>query len=270
MIDPIISDAEKINSKNKIEEIRARVLKGEDFGTLAFLYSQDPGSAKKNGELGFMKREDLVKEFSAVAFSIQPGQVSEVVETDFGYHIIQLVERRGQMVNARHILIKPQVSQMDLIRAKAELDSIRQQIIQVDTVIFETMAAQHSDDKATRMNGGKLINPQTGSTTFEINDVSKVDPSLFFVLDKMKPGEISKPVIYQKMDGSQSYRIVKLVSVTEAHRANLADDYLKIQNAAKSEKQKEMVDKWIKGKISSNYIRIDDSLMNCDFQHTWF
>ncbi len=270
MIDPVISEEERNLSKSKIEEIRQRVLKGEDFGTLAFLYSEDPGSAKKNGELGFMKRDALVKEFSAVAFSIQPGQVSEIVETEFGYHIIQLVERRGQLVNVRHILIKPKVNQMDLITAKTELDSIRTQIVDVDSVKFETMAARYSDDKSTRMNGGKLINPQTGSTVFEIDEVSKVDPSLFFILDKMKPGEISKPVIYQKMDGSQAYRIVKLVSVTDAHRANMEDDYLKIQGAAKAEKEKEVMDKWIKNKISSNYIRIDDDLLNCDFQHSWF
>ena len=270
VIDPVISDAEKSASRAKIESIRERILNGEDFGTLAFLYSQDPGSAKKNGELGFMERNQLVKEFAAVAFTIQPGQVSEVVETEFGFHILQLVERRGQQANIRHILIKPDVNQMDLITSKNKLDSIRKQILQVDSIKFEVMAAKHSDDKSTRMNGGKMINPQTGSTTFEIDEVSKVDPSLFFILDKMKPGEISKPVIYQKYDGSQSYRIVKLVSVTEAHRANLEDDYLKIQGAAKAEKEKQALDDWIQEKIEINYIRIDDQFLDCEFQHSWF
>ena len=270
IIDPIISDEEKAASKAKLASIRERVMKGEDFGTLAFLYSQDPGSAKRNGELGFMERGQLVKEFAAVAFTLQPGQVSEIVETEFGYHILQLVERRGQQANIRHILIKPAVNQIDLITAKTKLDSIRLQVMSVDSVKFEVMAAKHSDDKSTRMNGGKMINPQTGSTTFEVDEVSKVDPSLFFILDKMKPGEISKPVIYQKYDGSQSYRIVKLVSVTEAHRANLQDDYLKIQGAAKAEKEKEALDKWIKEKIEINYIRIDDELLDCEFQHSWF
>jgi peptidyl-prolyl cis-trans isomerase SurA len=270
VIDPVISDAEKESTRKKLEEIRDRVLKGEDFGTLAFLYSQDPGSAKKNGELGFMERGMLVKEFAAVAFSTQPGQVSEIFETEYGFHIVQLIERRGQQANVRHILLKPQFAQSDLFAAKSKLDSLRKQIMNVDSLKFETAAARFSVDKSTRMNGGKLINPQTGSTTFEIDEVSKVDPSLFFILDKMKPGEVSQPVIYQKYDGSQSYRLVKLVSVTEPHRANLEDDYLKIQGAAKSEKEKEALDKWIKAKIQLNYIRIDDALLDCQFQHSWF
>lgn len=270
VIDPVISDAEKEATRQKLEGIRNRILKGEDFGTLAFLYSQDPGSAKKNGELGFMERGQLVKEFAAVAFTIQPGQVSEIFETEYGFHIVQLIERRGQQANVRHILLKPQFAQADLFAAKSKLDSLRKQILDVDSIKFETEAARFSDDKSTRMNGGKLINPQTGSTTFEIDEVSKVDPSLFFILDKMKPGEISQPVIYQKYDGSQSYRIVKLVSVTEPHRANLEDDYLKIQGAAKAEKEKEALDKWIQGKIKLNYIKIDESLQDCQFQHSWF
>lgn len=270
VIDPVIGEEEKKYTKDKLEGFRKRILAGEDFGTIAFLYSQDPGSARKNGELGFMERGSLVKEFAAIAFSIQPGQVSEVFETEYGFHIVQLIERRGQQSNVRHILLKPNVSQIDLVQAKSDLDSLKSQIMKVDSVRFELMAARYSDDKSTRMNGGKMINPETGSTSFEIDQISKVDPSLFFVLDKMKPGEISDPVIFQKFDGSQSYRIVKLVSVTEAHRANLEEDYLKIQSAAKSEKEKEAVEEWIKGKIELNYIKIDDSFQDCEFQHSWF
>ncbi len=270
VIDPIISVNEKTVTRQRLEEIRTRVINGEDFGTLAYLYSEDPGSAKKNGELGFMERGQLVKEFAKVAFSIEPGQVSEVFETEYGFHIVQLKERRGQQANVRHILLKPKFSQSDLVVAKNRLDSLRTQIVTLDSIYFETMAARYSDDKSTRMNGGKMINPQTGSTTFEINELSKVDPSLFFILDKMKPGEISNPVIYQKYDGTQSYRLVKLVSVTEPHRANLEDDYLKIQGAAKAEKEKQVVDDWIKAKIEINYIRLDPEFNGCDFQHSWF
>ncbi|MFT5876182.1 MAG: peptidyl-prolyl cis-trans isomerase SurA, partial [Dokdonia sp.] len=269
VIDPVVNLDEKTKTKDKLEGFRQRILQGEDFGTLAFLYSQDPGSARKNGELGFMERGSLVKEFAQVAFSIQPGQVSEVFETEYGFHIVQLIERRGQQANVRHILLKPQISQTDLSYCKSVLDSLRTQITDVDSVKFEGMASKFSDDKSTRMNGGKLINRESGSTTFEIDQVSKVDPSLFFILDKMKPGEISTPVIYQKMDGSQSYRLVKLVSVTEAHRANLDEDYQKIQGAAKAEKEKAAVDKWITGKIEINYIKIDDSFQDCEFQHKW-
>jgi peptidyl-prolyl cis-trans isomerase SurA len=270
VIDPQISPNEKTATRQRLEGIRERILKGEDFGTLAYLYSEDPGSARRNGELGFMERGMLVKEFAAVAFSIGPGEVSEVFETEFGFHIVQLIERRGQQVNVRHILIKPKFSQSDLFVARTRLDSLRNQIVSVDSITFEMMAPRYSDDKSTRMNGGKLINPQTGTASFEITEISQADPSLFFVLDKMKPGEISQPVIYQKFDGSQSYRIVKLVSVTDAHRANLEEDYLKIQSAARAEKEKNLVDEWITSKIEINYIRIDESFRDCEFQHQWF
>ena len=269
VVDPVINEDEKNRTREKLEGFRERILKGEDFGTLAFLYSQDPGSARKNGELGFMERGALVKEFAGVAFSIQPGQVSEIFETEYGFHIVQLIERRGQQANVRHILLKPQVSAADLAESKMELDSIRTQILEVDSISFEIMASKYSDDKSTRMNGGKLINRESGSTTFEIDQISKVDPSLFFILDKMEPGDISTPVIHQKLDGSQSYRLVKLVSVTEAHRANLETDYLKIQSAAKAEKEKIAVDKWITSKIKVNYVKIDDSFQDCEFQHKW-
>lgn len=270
VIDPIISSQEKADTRKKIEKMRQRVLQGEDFGTLAFLYSQDPGSARQNGELGFMERGQLVREFAQIAFSIQPGQVSEVFESEFGFHIVQLIERRGQQANVRHILLKPSVKPADLMVAKNKLDSIRNLIMTVDSIKFETSATKFSDDKSTRMNGGKLVNPQTGSTTFPVDEVSKVDPTLFYILDKMEPGEISNPVVYQKMNGSQSYRIVKLVSATEAHRANLKTDYIKIQGAAKAEKEKEAMEKWIKSKIEINYIRIDETLLDCEFQHSWF
>lgn len=270
VIDPVVSDNEREATINRLNEMRNRVLAGEDFGTIAFLYSEDPGSARKNGELGFMERGQLVPEFAKVAFTIQSGQVSEVFKTEYGYHIVQLIERRGQSTNVRHILLKPKVSTVDLVSSKTKLDSIKNEVMTKEDINFELMASRFSDDKATRMNGGKLINPQTGTTTFEIDEVSQVDPSLFFVLDKMEPGEISDPVIYQKMDGSQSYRLVKLVSVTEPHRANMTDDYLKIQGAAKAEKEKMVVDKWIQNKIQLNYIRIDDEFNSCDFQHNWF
>lgn len=268
--DPKVSENEKTVTRQRLEGFRERILAGDDFGTIAYLYSEDPGSARKNGELGFMERSQLVKEFAAVAFSIQPGQVSEVFETEYGYHILQLIERRGQQANIRHILLKPKFSQADLLVAKNRLDSLKIQIMENDSTTFEVMCARYSDDKSTRMNGGKMINPQTGSTIFAIDEVSKVDPSLFFILDKMKPGEISDPVIYQKYDGSQSYRLVKLVSVTEPHRANMEDDYLKIQGAAKAEKEKSVIDKWITDKIQLNYIRIDEEFKNCEFQHNWF
>ena len=268
--EPNVNQDEKDRVELSLKGIRDRILKGEDFGTLAYLYSEDPGSARKNGELGFLSRGQLVPEFARVVFSLEPGQTSEVFETEYGFHIAQLIERRGQQVNARHILQKPKVSNQDMQKARKELDSLRNYILSSDTIRFEDVALKESDDETTRMNGGKLINPVTGTTTFEFDEVSRVDPTLFYVLDKMKPGEISNPVIYQKMDGSQAYRLVYLISVTEPHKASLELDYQKITSAARAEKEKEIVSDWIQNKIKSTYIRIDSEYESCEFQHDWY
>ncbi|HBH07569.1 MAG TPA: peptidylprolyl isomerase [Flavobacteriales bacterium] len=268
--EPNVNQEEKDLVELRLNGIRDRILKGEDFGTLAYLYSEDPGSAKKNGELGFLSRGQLVPEFARVVFSLELGQTSEVFETEYGFHIAQLIERRGQQVNARHILLKPKVNTQDMQKARKELDSLRNYITSNDTIRFEDMALKESDDETTRMNGGKLINPITGTTTFEFDEVSRVDPTLFYVLDKMKPGEISNPVIYQKMDGSQAYRLVYLISVTEPHKASLEKDYQKITSAARAEKEKEIVSDWIRKKIRTTYIRIDSEFEACEFQHDWY
>ena len=270
VIEPKINDEEKEVVKHKLNGIRERVMKGEDFGTLAYLYSEDPGSAKQNGELGFMTRGALVPEFAAAGFSLQPGQVSEVVETKFGFHIIQMIERKGQQANLRHILLKPKVQPKDLLAARQKLDSLYNLIETVDSITFETMVQEMSDDKDTKMNSGKLQNPMTGTSRFEMDQLSQVDPGLFFVMDKMKEGDLSKPVIYQKPDGSKAYRIVKMLLTTEPHRANLKEDYQRIQTVARAEKEKSEMNEWIKSKIRANYIKIDDDYVDCTFQHNWF
>ena len=270
VIDPSVNEKEKESARQRLRDIRDRIMKGEDFGTLAYLYSEDPGSAKQNGELGFLTRSMLVKEFAAEAFSLQPGQVSGIVETEFGFHIIEVIERKGQEVNARHILIKPKISTEDLIRSKTVLDSLKTVLETNDTIQFQELANEYSTDKATNRNGGKLINPMTGETRFEMSQMSQVDPGLFFVLDKMKPGDVSNPVVYQKPDGSKAYRLVKLLVVTEPHTANLKDDYQRIQAAAKGDKQAKKMDQWMKDHISSSYVKIVGEYQNCSFHNTWF
>jgi peptidyl-prolyl cis-trans isomerase SurA len=269
VIDPVINEEEKESTKQKLRELRERVMDGEDFGTLAYLYSEDQGSAEKNGELGFMKRGMLVPEFAAAAFSLEPGEVSGIVETKFGFHLIKVIEKKGQQVNARHILLKPKVSGSDLTRAKAKLDSIRNIITENDSISFSEMAEKVSTDEKSSKNGGKIINESSGSARFEMNQMSEVDPNLFFVLDKMEPGEISKPVVYNKQDGSKAYRLVRLDTVYEPHRANLKDDYQRIQSVTKAQKQKEVIDEWIQGKIKSTYIKINEQYRECSFEHSW-
>lgn len=266
---PEIQPDEKKVVKEKLEGLRNRVLKGEDFGTLAYLYSEDPGSAKQNGELGFVTRNALVPEFATVAFTIKPGEVSDIVETEYGYHLIQLIEKRGEQVNVRHILLIPKVAPEDLVRSKNYLDSIAEVMKRTDTMSFELAAQLFSDDKESKMNGGRVINPQTGTTKFDAELLGQFDPMLFFTTEKMNIGEVSKPVLWQKPDGSQAYRIVRLVSRSEPHRANLKDDYQKIQEVALQEKQDRAIKLWIEKKIKKTYIKMDDQYKNCKFENKW-
>lgn len=269
VVEPPVSEAEKQATINRLEGFRKRIMEGEDFGTLAYLYSEDPGSAKRNGELGFLTRGQLVPQFAAAAFSLQPGEVSEVVETEYGFHIIQMIERKGQKLNARHILVTPEITPEDMVAAKNKLDSIRMQITQIDTVTFADMAKQYSDDEQSKQSGGKMMNMATGEPKFQMDELNQIDPGLFFVMDKMEPGDISKPVLKQNDDGSKVYRIVKLLSISEPHRANLKDDYERIQQAARSEKENKIIAEWMANKIKSTYVKIDEEYNTCSYDYDW-
>jgi peptidyl-prolyl cis-trans isomerase SurA len=183
----------------------------------------------------------------------------------FGFHIIQLIERRGETINVRHILISPKASVSDLDVARVKLDSISQ-AIRLGRITFEEAALKYSDDADTKNNGGLMINPNSGSTWFE---VSQMDQSLFFVVDKMKIGELSDPVPVRVGEKKESYRIVSLKARTEPHRANLKDDYQRIQQAAEAEKKSKLVQEWIQRKRQSFFIKIDSEFSNCHFQNTW-
>lgn len=267
---PPISSTERERIIAKLNEFKERVKKGENFGTLAYLYSEDPGSARNNGELGFTKRDVFVKEFADAAFELAPGEMSDIVETQFGFHLIQGILRRGDEVNCRHILITPKVQPNDLAKAKTELDSIKNLIATVDTLDFDEAAKRFSDDEATKTNGGLLINPTTGTSKFEVDQISKVDPNLFFVVNNLKVGEISSPVVMTTTDNKEAYRIVKLVKFTDPHKANLKDDYAKLQMAATIEKENKATAAWIDRKVTKTYLRIDDEYKTCPFDHNYF
>ncbi len=262
---PKVSQAEKKEVKNKLEQLRQRIMSGEKFSTMAILYSEDPGSSKNGGELGFVNRGDLVPEFEAIAFSIKEGDISEIIETEYGYHFMQLIERRGDQVNVRHILMSPKPSLSDLEKARNVLDSVAT-LIKKDSLTFEQAAVKFSDDAESRNNSGIMINPQTGTTKFEM---SQIDPTLFYALDKLSVGQVS-PVVKMQTDKSKdAYRLVKLKSKSEPHKANLKDDYLFIQNKATQEKQQTVIDEWIKKKIPSIYVDIKTEYLNCAFDHKW-
>lgn len=263
---PPIDDKEKARVKAKINDLRERIVQGEDFATLAVLYSEDPGSAKAGGELGLLSRNELVPEFAAEAFSLKGKEVSKIVESPFGFHIIQQIERKGELINVRHILLVPKTSGADLYKAQQFCDSVHQLILK-DSLSFSDAALNFSDDAESKNNGGIIPNPQTGSSKFE---TSELDQTIFFTIDKLKVGEISEPVLMQTADGKKAYRLLYLKSRSEPHRANLKDDYQRVQNIALTLKQTKVIDNWIKSKLKTTFVKIDQDYKTCNFKHEWF
>ena len=259
-----IGTEEKNRVKEQLRKYRERIINGEDFAALAVLYSQD-GSSKNGGELGFHGRGELVPEFEAAAFRLKANEVSDIVETKFGYHLIQMIERRGEQINARHILLKPQVSQEDLRIAKAAMDSVYYQV-KGGSIKFEEAAEKFSDDMDTRFNGGNVFNPETGNTRFESD---QVDPAIFFQLEKLQPGEVSEPFITQTQEGNQVYKIYYLKTRTTPHRANLIDDYQRLQEIALEQKQNKELEDWISRKKNNIYIHIAPEFLECENLKEW-
>lgn len=264
VINPPIQPEEIAEVKNRLEGFRQRVLRGESFNTLAVLYSEDPGSARRGGELGFFGRGELYPEFEAVAFSLRPGEISEVVETQAGYHIIQMIERRGEQFNVRHILLQPKVSPYDLQAARQKLDSIKT-IVQNGEMTFAEAALKFSDHPG-KVNQGLMVNPFTGTTRFKSDEM---DPNLFFVIDQMEVGNISSPVGMMTEEGQQAFRIVKLISRTEPHRANLQQDYDYIQQLALAEKKRKATMAWIGRRLPNTFVFVHDRFSNCEFELDW-
>ncbi len=263
-IAPPIREDEIAETKRRLEEFRQRILAGESFSTLAILYSDDPGSARRGGELGFFGRGELFPEFEATAFGLRPGEVSEIVETEAGYHIIQLIERRGEQFNVRHILLQPQVSPEDIARTRNQLDSIRT-LIQTGEMAFEEAALEFSDHPS-RVNEGLMVNPFTNTTRFTSEHL---EPNLFFVIDRMEVGQISEPIATRTEDGQPAFKLVKLTQRTQPHRANLEEDYDFIQKLARQEKQKRVIRNWINQRLAATYTFIHENYRDCNFDHDW-
>lgn len=264
VIKPQVEQDEIDETKRRLNELRERVLQGESFNTLAILYSEDPGSARRGGELGFYGRGELFPEFEATAFGLRPGEVSEIIETQAGFHIIQMIERRGEQINVRHILIQPQISPLQLSKARSKLDSIRNLIIN-EEMTFAEAALKFSDDPG-KINGGAMINPYTNTTRFR-ND--EIDQNLFFVVDRLEEGEISSPVPMMTEEGKQAFRIVKVTRRIDAHLASLEGDYDFIQQIALNKKKMEAVQAWIKRRIGNTFISINENFIDCNFSVAW-
>ena len=263
---PPVSEAEKRRVRKRLQEFRKAVQSGDkDFCVLAELYSEDPGSKSNCGELGMVPKGVMVPEFDAVALSLQEGQLSEVFETDFGFHLMELLEKRGEQYNARHILLQPKLGPEDLLKSKRFLDSLLVDILKGD-ITFEKAATEYSEDDESKNNNGLVLDINTNSTKF---DMSQVDPQVFFTIDKMEVGEISDPVIMQNPDGSRSYRLIKLVSRSEPHVADLKQDWQLISTATENVKRSEVINDWVGRHVKSTYIRLDKEYETCAFDHDW-
>jgi peptidyl-prolyl cis-trans isomerase SurA len=265
-MEPPVSLEETERIKTRLREFTDRVHSGNaDFSMLARLYSEDVESAKRGGELGFVGKGQLVSEFADVAFNLSdPKRVSRVVKTEYGYHIIQLIEKKGDRINCRHILLKPHVSMDDRVNALERLDSIRG--LMVDSgLVFELAVARYSEDKNTVMSGGVMTNPNTGASKFEYQDLP---PEIAKQIYSMNEGDISKPfVMMDRTKNKEVCVIVKLKTKRDAHKANLVDDFQVIRQMLEEKLRADLIDQWIRDKQKEVYIQIDPAWRGCDFEY---
>ncbi len=265
MMYPPLSEEGKFEVREKLLALRKRILEGEKFSTLAVLYSEGP-SAPRGGEIGYMAKSELDPEYAEVAFSLKEGAVSRIVESSFGFHIIQLIEKRGNRVNTRHILMKPDIDEQALQKTVYRLDSIAREI-RNERMDFVHAARLFSEDEKTRINGGKVINLKDNTYQFAMDELIPED---YAVLRDMKVGEISDPFASRDDKGKTVYKIVRLDNRTPPHRANLREDYMVLQRMALSMKKNRIFNEWIREKAYSTYIHIDDTFGNCKFKESYW
>lgn len=257
---PQVSEEEKNKSHAQISNIREQIVNGADFAEMAKKHSHD-GSGQVGGDLGWAKRGKFVPEFEAAAYNLEIGEVSPVVETEFGFHIIELLERRGNTLHLRHILVSPTITDNDLDLAANHLDSIRN-LIAIDSLNFTEAVRIFSDDKQqSYFNNGRILNPVTGNTFFETGDL---DPEIFFAIDTLLVGQVSAPIEARSPRGKKYYKIIQLQSRTPPHQANLKQDYFKVQQAAIQSKQSEFMQGWLLENAQRTYIAVDGLFEGCE------
>jgi peptidyl-prolyl cis-trans isomerase SurA len=261
---PEVSEEARQEAIGRLNDIKQRIVEGSSFTTMAVLYSEDPGSSSNGGEYLGVGRGQFVPQFEAVAFSLEEGEISDPFETEYGYHIIQLIAKRGQQVDLRHILIKPKLGAEQLEAAREKLDSIRTLIID-GIYTFGEMAGKYSADKLSKNNQGMIINESTGDTKFE---VSELDRAVYFSIEEINVGDVTRVMTMNSPDGEKAFRILKLISRSEPHRANLEDDYQLIQDLALAKKREKALKSWVDEKISETYIRVNN-YCGCSFEYNW-
>jgi peptidyl-prolyl cis-trans isomerase SurA len=264
-IKPQMNQFERERVMKEMQRVRNDiVVGGRDFGTMAYLFSED-GSKANNGDLGYISRDQVVAEFAAVAFRMKINEVSEVFETEFGFHILQVLEKKGQLLKVRHILKKPKMYNFDLGIAKAKADSIYK-VLQEGNSTFGEMASKYSSDQNSKGNGGILMNPKTGDAKFMAEDL---DPEIAAKVSTLKEGMFTVPEMAMDYGGGSSYKIYKLVAYTEAHQANLNDDFEQIKNAALQDKQQEAMLKWVQKRLDGTYSRVSANYQSCEQSERW-
>ena len=254
--------------KERLLSLRERVINGEKFATLARIYSEDPGSARRGGELGMASKSIFWPAFSDAAMALRPGVISQIVETPDGFHIIEVIEKKGDMFNARHILLKPQYTAEDREKAFSRLDSLRTKILD-DEIKFNLAARFFSEDPATRTNGGQMADPATGSSYFEIDQLKPAD---YAAIQELKEGEISEPVestdnegYQQGRNGNTVYKIIRVDKIVPAHPASFTNDYTELQGRVRAQRQMQAIDEFLEKKIKETYIVIDPMYKECSF-----
>lgn len=260
-------EAAAIAVKEKLLDIRERIINGEKFSTLARLYSEDPGSARKGGELGMASKSIFWPAFSDAAMSLKPGIISQIVETPDGFHLIEVLDKKGDMFNARHILLKPEYTAADREKAFARLDSLKT-MIDTSEISFELAARYYSEDPATRTNGGQMADPNTGSSYFAIDELKPQD---YAAIKDLKPGEISEPVESldnEGRDGNLVYKIIRLDKIVPSHTATFERDYTELRNIVQQKKQVEALESFVDQKIGTTPIMIDPLFGDCDFKRS--
>lgn len=249
----------------KLKKIKEDVENGYSLRLKAILYSEDPGVAQNGGLYTITRQSQFVKEFKEAAFSMEEGEVSDPFKSQFGYHILQVEKVKGQQRDVRHLLIQPKIEEFKLTKVREELESVRRQIL-AGEITFEEAVVKYSDDKSTRLNKGKLVNTYSNDSKFELN---KMDPKLFAKVDQLKENEITTPFYEETREGEKMYKIIKVQQRADAHQADYAKDYVKIQRLALQKKEQETLEKWYVSKIKDTYIKLSEKQKTCDFKYKW-
>lgn len=266
VVDPQISPGQKTKTRMFLDSIRNDLILGKTtMFAQAARHSEDPGSRLKGGCYPLQRRGVFAAEYEAAVFATTEGGYSPIFETQFGYHFVYVKEKRGEFYEACHILKRPQVTEEAIEEARLKIEEVSR-LIKSDSLSFKEAAKQYSTDKSTANNDGTVLNGQTGSTR---HDVDKLESQDFFIIDNLEPGDLSTPLLFSKADGTEAYRILKLLTRSEAHRASLSTDYELIKSSCLEKKKKEVLDNWVTDQLKHVYVRVDQDFMPCKLEHDW-